>query len=187
MNLERDKEITRRHEITERERTKRLEIAKRHAAIERAPATIDSDTDLDSTFRLVQVVAPHARDFVEPVINRTVDNVVQFPEEEGEIKLGFDEAELILRADDVLTDLRWYRVLEITRINPRTGNCVVLVEEWGRRAWAMINDSTLNLPNNEYTRAENLHLELDVLAPVRLREGSPPKLYIRKAKVREEP
>ena len=51
----------------------------------------------------------------------------------------------------------------------------------------MINDPTLNLPNNEYTRAENLHLELDVLAQVRLREGSPPKLYIRKAKVREEP
>ena len=51
----------------------------------------------------------------------------------------------------------------------------------------MINDPTLDHPNNEYTRAENLHLELDVLAQVRSREGSPPKLYIRKAKVREEP
>ena len=238
MNLERDKEITRRHEITERERTKRFEIAKGYSAIDRIPATVDHDTDVDSTLRLAEVVAPHARDFVEPVINRTVDNVVQFPEEDGEIRLaarggtprraesgeapawqgatrehighirprnnavqagciaarmqrgfrlGLDEAELIRRVNDVLTELRWYRVLEITRINPRTGNCVVLVEEWGRRVWAMINDPTLDHPNNEYTRAENLHLELDVLAQVRSREGSPPKLYIRKAKVREEP
>ena len=93
MNLERDKEITRRHEITERERTKRFEIAKGYSAIDRIPATVDHDTDVDSTLRLAEVVAPHARDFVEPVINRTVDNVVQFPEEDGEIRLGLDEAE----------------------------------------------------------------------------------------------
>lgn len=173
-------EISRQREETNRER----EITARENLVE-TRRMIEALTvgNRNSPDRLAESLGSHVEDFVEPV-GRSCDSIVQFPAQDGEIALGVKEAESIRGVAADLAPLRWMRVLNIDGVRKRTGYCTVLVEEFGERIRAKITDETLRLPNNPYTRAQNLDLELDVLAQAAMRDGRPSKLYIREAKER---
>ena len=154
---------------TEREKTMRHLIRERREV---------SGRMLDSAPNLAETSAPPLRELIQPV-GESCDAVVQFPEDENEIVLRENEAEEIRGGVAELTELRQFRLLDISRLNKRTGSCTVLVDELGRRVWGTILDPSLSLPNNEYTRAMNLDLELDVLAQASMKNGRVSKLYIR--------
>ena len=154
---------------TERETTMRYLIRERREVNGRI---------LDSASNLAETSARSLRELVQPV-GESCDAVVQFAEDENEIVLQEHEAEEIRDGVAELTELRRYRLLGISRLNKRTGSCTVLVDELDRRGWGTILDPSLSLPNNEYTRAMNLDLELDVLAQASIRRGRVSKLYIR--------
>ena len=80
-----------------------------------------------------------------------------------------------------------FRFRRIRRVNTDSGNCSIAMndDEWNMYnvVFGEIHDPRLRLPNNEYTRAMNLHLGGVVFAQADIVAGFVRRLYIKDIRV----
>lgn len=155
-----------------------------------------TDRLLDANERLVdrlpkaaEEARPHLESLVSPLKQASCESIVQFPDDKEQIVLTPEDVDAI-QEDAVRTEkTHAFRISRIRRLNTQTGNCSVVVndDDWDihRVVFGEIDDPSLELPNNKYTRVMYQHSPATVIAEADIRNDYVVRLYIKDILVEE--
>jgi len=122
-----------------------------------------------------------AKDMVTP-IGRSCKSMNQFHGTPNQSTLDEPDAEVIRSNQDLeVGDMDQYKCNRISEVNVKTGHCQLDVDGVGT-VNGKINDPTLEVPDNVYTRALNKQSSFSFSAKPVTRHGEVHKLYISDAK-----
>ena len=172
---------TKADETTTRELIKTIREEQRLTG--RALGIVERLLDEDKFSTIARRTRPHLHDLVSPLRDASCETIVQFPGDRKQILLTQDDAAAIRRENIKRTGVLAIKIGRIRRLNTDTRNCSVVVDDDERGIYRVIfgeiEDETLELPNNEYTRAFNLRLGGLVLAEADAWDGYIVRLYIK--------
>lgn len=140
------------------------------------------ETLTESLLDLVNANRSNMRKAACPV-GKSCHEMTHFAETENEVILTEADTDAIRSKGELeVDDMKSYECSLISALNTVSGHCCITLKETGQVVTGKINDPTLQLANNIYSKSLNEKSDLIITAKAVIKDGNIHKLYISDAK-----